>query len=60
MSIDPLNGLRLMIELNLGLEKSGKSQGILESGSPADGYCVTTQTKKLCELFVGYYVAFIH
>ena len=37
MPPDPLNGLGLMAELNLGLEKSGKSQGIsycLESGNP--------------------------
>ena len=37
MPPDPLNGLGLMVELNLGLEKSGKSQGIsycLESGNP--------------------------
>ena len=33
----PLNGLRLTVELNLGLEKSEKRQGIsycLESGNP--------------------------
>ena len=37
MPPDPLNGLELTVELNLGLEKSGKSQGIsycLESGHP--------------------------
>ena len=35
-----LNGLGLTIELNLGLEKSGKCQGIsycLESGNPEHG-----------------------
>ena len=34
---DPLNGLGLMVEVNLGLEKSGESQEIsycLESGNP--------------------------
>ena len=37
ISPDPLNGRGLTVELNLGLEKSGKSQGIsycLESGNP--------------------------
>ena len=37
MPPDPLNGLGLRVEFNLGLEKSGKSQGIshcLESGNP--------------------------
>ena len=36
MPPDPLNGLGIMVELNLGLEKSGRSQGIsycLESGN---------------------------
>ena len=41
----PLIGLGLMVELNLGLEKSGESQGIsycLESGNPVKSI--------LCEL----------
>ena len=36
MPSDPLNGLELIVQLNLRLEMSGKSQGIsycLESGS---------------------------
>ena len=40
MPPDPLNGLGSTVELNLGLEKSWKSQGIsycLESGNP--GMC---------------------
>ena len=36
-ALRPPNGIGLMVELNLGLEKSGKCQGIsyyLESGNP--------------------------
>ena len=43
----PLNGLELMVEFYLGLEKSGKSQGIsycLESGNPVNGITFLNHT----------------
>ena len=56
MSQTPLNGFGLTLELNLGLKKSGKSQGIsycLESGNPVNsrsclwyGFVVAVEGKR--------------